>query len=177
MRKYGLRIGLVFWLTVVWVLLWGTLSAANILGGLAVAILVTVLLPLPVIPVQGRLHPLSMLRLLGRVVLDLIKASTQIAWLTVRPGPPPRSAVVRAPMEVKSDLTLALTAAILTLIPGTMVVDIDQANRVLYVHILDVRPDGAIDEFYRDLRHLEKLLIAAFERVDEWQPAPEGTAP
>lgn len=176
MRKYGLRIGLICWLTVVWVLLWGVLSAANILGGLAVALLITVLLPLPVVPVQGRLHPLSLLRLIGRVIVDLIEASFQVAWLTVRPGPPPHSAVVRAPLAVKSDLTLALTAAILTLIPGTMIIDIDQARRILYVHILDVRPEGAIEDFYRQLAHLEKLVIAAFEREDEWQPVAEEAA-
>ena len=62
-RKYGLRISLACWLTGVWVLLWGTLSPANILAGLAVALLITLLLPLPVVPVQGRLHPLSLLRL------------------------------------------------------------------------------------------------------------------
>nr|WP_159230325.1 Na+/H+ antiporter subunit E [Mycolicibacterium vanbaalenii] len=174
MRKYGLRIGLVCWLTLVWMLLWGVVSVANMLAGIAVALVITVLLPLPVIPVQGRLHPVSLLRLIGRVVVDLIKASTQIAWLTVRPGPPPQSALLRAPMSLKSDLTLALTASILTLVPGTMVVDIDQSQRILYVHVLDVRPKGAIDDFYRQLAHLEKLLIAAFEREHEWQPSREG---
>ena len=176
-RKYGLRVGLICWLTVVWVLLWGTLSAANVLAGFAVALLITVLLPLPVVPVQGRLHPLSLLRLQGRVIVDLVKASVQIAWLTVRPGPPPQSALVRAPLSVKSDLTLSLVAAILTLIPGTMVVDIDQARRILYVHILDVRPEGAIEDFFAQLAHLQKLVIAAFERDHEWQPADEEAAP
>ena len=172
-RRYGLRIGLICWLTAVWVLLWGTLSAANVLAGFVVALLITVLLPLPVVPVQGRVHPLSLLRLQGRVVVDLAKASLQIAWLTVRPGPPPQSAIVRAPLSVKSDLTLSLIASILTLIPGTMVIDIDQARRILYVHVLDVRPEAAIEDFFAQLAHLEKLAIAAFEREHEWQPADE----
>lgn len=176
-RKYGLRISLVCWLTGVWVLLWGTLSPANILAGLAVALLITLLLPLPVVPVQGRLHPLSLLRLQGRVMVDLAKASLQIAWLTVKPGPPPQSAIVRAPLSVKSDLTLSLIASILTLIPGTMVVDIDQARRILYVHVLDVRPERAIEDFFAQLAHLEQLVIAAFEREHEWRPADEEATP
>lgn len=174
MRKYGLRIGLVCWLTLVWMLLWGTLSVANMVAGLAVALLITVLLPLPLVPVQGRLHPLSLLRLIGRIVVDLVKASTVIAWLTVRPGPPPKSALVRTQTSLKSDLTLSLAAAILTLVPGTMVVDIDQARRILYVHILDARPEGSIESFFRQYAHLEKLLIAAFEREHEWQPSRDG---
>ena len=150
-RKYGLRISLVCWLTAVWVLLWGTLSPANILAGLAVALLITLLLPLPVVPVQGRLHPLSLLRLQGRVMVDLAKASLQIAWLTVKPGPPPQSAIVRAPLSVKSDLTLSLIASILTLI--------------------------AIEDFFAQLAHLEQLVIAAFEREHEWRPADEEATP
>ena len=47
MRKITLRIWTLCWLTLVWVLLWGTFSAANILGGLAVALVITLLLPLP----------------------------------------------------------------------------------------------------------------------------------
>lgn len=175
-RWYGVRISLIFWLTAVWVLLWGTVSAANILAGLVVAVLITVLLPLPVVPVQGRLHLLSLLHLLGRVAVDLVKASLQIAWLTVRPGPPPPGALVRAPLSTKSDLTLSLVASILTLIPGTMIIDIDQARRILYVHILDVRKHSAIDDFFAQLAHLEKLIIAAFERADEWRQPTDAEA-
>lgn len=173
-RKWALRAGLLCWLTLVWVMLWGTLTPANVLSGLVVATLITVLLPLPVMPMQGRLHPLSLIRLLLYVAWDLTKASFQIAWLTVRPGGPPKGAILRAEMAVKSDLTLSLAAAILTLIPGTMVVDLDQAGRVLYVHVLNVEPEGAIERFHRDIAYLRKLLIAAFERDEEWRPATEG---
>ena len=80
---------------------------------------------------------------------------------------------MRAPLSVKSDLTLSLIASILTLIPGTMVVDIDQARRILYVHVLDVRPERAIEDFFAQLAHLEQLVIAAFEREHEWRPADQ----
>ena len=42
------------WLMLVWILLWGTFSAANVVSGLAVALVITVLLPLPAVPVEGR---------------------------------------------------------------------------------------------------------------------------
>jgi multicomponent Na+:H+ antiporter subunit E len=64
MRRIVLRVAVICWLTLVWVLLWGTFSAANILSGLAIALLITWLLPLPAVPVEGRVHPLSLLRLL-----------------------------------------------------------------------------------------------------------------
>ena len=39
----------------------GQRHPANIIGGLAVALVITLLLPLPAVPVEGRLHPLSLL--------------------------------------------------------------------------------------------------------------------
>ena len=54
-----LRVSVLAWLVAVWLLLWGTVSVANVLSGLAVALMITLLLPLPAVPVQGKLHPLS----------------------------------------------------------------------------------------------------------------------
>lgn len=60
LRKVALRVWVVCWLVLVWQLLWGDVSAANVLSGLVVALVITVLLPLPPVPIEGRLHPLSL---------------------------------------------------------------------------------------------------------------------
>ena len=88
MRTWMLRIWVLVWLTLVWLLLWGSVSAANVISGLAVALLIIVLLPLPAVPVQGRVHPLSLLWLAANVAWWLVVSSTQVAWLALRPGPP-----------------------------------------------------------------------------------------
>ena len=67
MRRYALRVWMVCSLILVWILLWGTVSPANILSGLAIALVITLLLPLPVVPVEGRVHLLSLLRLIAQV--------------------------------------------------------------------------------------------------------------
>ena len=58
MRQWLPRAGMLCWLTAVWILLWGNIPVANILGGLAVGLLITLMLPLPQVLVAGRLHPL-----------------------------------------------------------------------------------------------------------------------
>lgn len=171
MRRHVLRIWTLCWLVLVWILLWGTLSAANILSGLAVALLITVLLPLPVVPVEGRVHPLALLRLLVVVAYELVLSSLQVAWLAIRPGPPPRSAVLRARLAIKSDLVLALAVNIITLIPGSMVLEIDQERRLIYVHVIDVGSDRAVTRFYRQIEQMERLLVATFERDADWKPS------
>src|SRR4029077_14130962 len=65
MRRVVLQAWVLFWLMLVWILLWGTVSAANIISGLAVALVITLLLPLPVVPIEGRVHPVSLCRLIG----------------------------------------------------------------------------------------------------------------
>ena len=163
MRWWALRAWMLGWLMLVWVLLWGNVSAANILGGLAIAVLITVLLPLPVVPVEGRLHPASFAKLLIVVGWYLVLSSLQVAWLAIKPGPPPLSAVLRVSFAVKSDLVLALGVNAINLTPGTMVLEIDRDRRLLYVHVLDVGPPRAINRFYHEVAQLQRLLIAAFE--------------
>jgi multicomponent Na+:H+ antiporter subunit E len=172
MRTLTLRIWTLVWLTLVWLLLWGTVSVANVLSGLIVALGITLLLPLPSVPVQGRLHPLSLLWLTLHVAWWLVQSSVQVAWLAIRPGRPPLSAVLRGHLALKSDLVLALAVNVMNLTPGTIVLEIDQARRLVYVHVLDVGNERAVERFYRQIAQLEQLMIAAFERDSEWQPAP-----
>ena len=170
-RRWALREWVMCWLMLVWVLLWGTVSAANILSGFAIALLITVLLPLPVVPVEGRLHPVSLAKQLIVVGWYLVVSSLQVAWLAIKPAPPPLSAVLRVRFAVKSDLVLALGVNAINLTPGTMVLEIDRDRRLLYVHVLGVGSSRAVDRFYHEVAQLERLLIASFER--DWKPAAE----
>jgi multicomponent Na+:H+ antiporter subunit E len=173
MRRVALRVWILIWLTLVWILLWGTISAANIISGLAVAVVITVLLPLPAVPVEGRVHPASLLRLIAFVAYELLLSSLQVAWLAIKPAPPPLSAVLRAPLAIKSDLVLALAVNIITLTPGSVVLEIDQVRRLIYVHVIDVGSDRAVKRFYHQVSQIERLLIATFEREADWRPSNE----
>ncbi|ADG80295.1 Cation antiporter OS=Tsukamurella paurometabola (strain ATCC 8368 / DSM / CCUG 35730 / CIP 100753/ JCM 10117 / KCTC 9821 / NBRC 16120 / NCIMB 702349 /NCTC 13040) OX=521096 GN=Tpau_3717 PE=3 SV=1 [Tsukamurella paurometabola] len=160
------------WLDAVWVMLWGRITPGNIAAGLLVGAAILLLLPLPPVPVEGRVHIGSLLKLVIVFVGDMIKSSVQVAWLALRPGPPPMSAVLRAKVEVKSDLVLTLLVDMMNLIPGTMVLDIDTKRRLLYVHVVDVSSEKAVRQFYRSTARLERLCISAFERDNEWHASP-----
>ncbi|OHT81257.1 Na+/H+ antiporter subunit E [Mycobacteroides saopaulense] len=169
-REVALRAWTLVWLMLVWTMLWGNFSLANTITGLLVALVVTVLLPMPRLPVEGRLHVASMVRLAFTVAWYMVLSSLQVAWLAIRPGPPPLSAVLRAQVSVKSDLVMALLMNTLTIIPGSVVLEIDQERRLAYVHVLDVGSPKAVASFYAQLRQLEKLFISAFERDVDWHP-------
>lgn len=168
-RKLTLRIWTLLWLTFVWILLWGTVSVANVLSGLTIALVITLLLPLPAVPVEGRLRPWSFVVLVAYVSWSLVVSSTQVAWLAIKPGALPPTAVLRAHLNIKSDLVLALAVNVLNLIPGSIVLEIDQTRRLIYVHVIDVGSQRAVDRFYRQTAMVERLMVAAFERDADWQ--------
>jgi multicomponent Na+:H+ antiporter subunit E len=174
-RPLALRLFSVSALATVWVLLWGRVTVPNIIMGVVVAVVITVLLPVPPVPVQGRVHPVALVKLIGLFSWYLVESSIQLMWLAIRPGPPPLTGVLRVPMSIKSDLVLVLASSITTLIPGSMVLEIDQVRRILYCHVIDVGSAKAVERFYHQAAQVERLLIAAFERDEEWLPVG-GTA-
>ncbi|MCZ4561569.1 Na+/H+ antiporter subunit E [Rhodococcus sp. IEGM 1401] len=171
-RSLLLRLWTLAWLTAIWVLLWGNVSAANILGGIAVGLLIMVLLPLPRVPVEGRIHVFSLVKLAVVFLYYAMESSFSVAWLAIRPKAPPVTGVLRCRIAIKSDLVLTLFVDAMNLVPGTMVLEIDRTRRLLYVHVLDMGTQKAVDGFYAYVRNLEKLFIAAFERDSDWKPSP-----
>lgn len=174
MRAVALRLFSVSALATVWVLLWGRVTIPNILTGVVVAVAIMVLLPVPPVPVRGRVHLVPLLKLLGLFCWYLVTSSAQLMWLAVKPGPPPKMGVLRVQLSIKSDLVLVLASAITTLLPGSVVLEIDQVRRILYCHVIDVGSAQAVERFHHQAAQVERLLIAAFERDDEWLSAEES---
>ncbi|MFI9638697.1 Na+/H+ antiporter subunit E [Micromonospora sp. NPDC051925] len=154
-------------LVTVWVLLWGTLSWANVLGGLVVALVVLTVFPLPPVTFAGRLHPLPLLRFTLRFLRDLVVASVQIAALALRFGHTPRGAIIAVPLRVRSDLNLTLTGEALSLVPGSLIVEADRDTGTLYVHVLGVRTRDEVEQFRHGVLELEARLIEAIGSAQE----------
>ena len=155
------NVPLLLWLVLVWNLLWGTWSWANLLSGLVVAVLVTLLLPLP--PVVGGMR----LRLLPAVVyfywffVDLVLSGAQVVWLAFAPGKP-RGAIIAVPVRTDNDLLLTMLAETLCLIPGSIVLELDRERQVLGLHLLHVRDAAAIAEQKRRVLVEEERIVRAF---------------
>ncbi|MFG1672592.1 Na+/H+ antiporter subunit E [Micromonospora sp. NPDC049282] len=130
------------WLVVAWLLLWGDVSWGNLLTGLVVGAAVLYFFPLPPVTFGGRLRPGPLLVFAGTFVAELVSASVHVAAVALRPGYRPRGGIIAVPLRVRTDLNLTLTAEVISLVPGTLILDVDRARGVLYVHVLDVRgPD------------------------------------
>ena len=162
MRRLTRHPVLLVWLTAVWVGLWGSVTAANVLGGLGVAVLLLLALPLTDVPDEGRVQPLGMLRFAGHFAVDLVQASVQVAVLVLRPRRPLRQAVLAVPVRGASDRLLTLLANAISLTPGTLTLEVDRPRSTLYVHVVDVAPGPAGVERARDaILEVERLAVLA----------------
>lgn len=168
------RVLRVLWLTLVWVLLWGTFSWANLLGGLAVAIGVLVLFPLPAVSSGGCLRPLALLRVVLGVARDLAVSSVQVAWQSVCPGPPIRSSIVAVEVPEDSELLMALLVECLSLVPGSVVVDASAPDRTLWAHVLGADDEAAVERFRRQAARLVADLMAAGVHRVRVEPEASG---
>ncbi|MBY8874538.1 Na+/H+ antiporter subunit E [Micromonospora sp. PLK6-60] len=172
------RVVAVTGLATMWVLLWGTLSWANVINGLVVAAVLVVVFPLPPVTFAGRIRPVGLLRFVLRFLLDLVVASAQIAWLAVRFGHTPHAAIIAVRLRVNSDLNLTLTAEALSLVPGSLILEADRGTGTLYVHVLGVRTPAEVERFRDGVLDLEARIIAAIGSAEELRtldrPAPTG---
>jgi multicomponent Na+:H+ antiporter subunit E len=169
-------------MVLIWNLLWGRFTLGNLVGGAAVAAAVLTFFPLPPVTLESRLRPGPLLRLAVRFAAQLVGASVHVAWVAVRPGYRPRSAIIAVPLRVRTDLNLALTAEVLTLVPGSLIVDVDRGAGLLYVHVLDVRGAEDLARTRQRVQDLERRIVRAIGSPAELRllaapPATEkGTA-
>jgi multicomponent Na+:H+ antiporter subunit E len=165
-------------LLAVWMLLWGVLSWANLISGLLVAAVVLAVFPLPPVTLTGRPRPLGLLRFALRFVADLVRASAQLSWLAFRFGHQPRSAIIQVPLRVRSDLVLTLTGEAVSLVPGSLIVDTDQASTTLYIHVIGVPDRAAVERFRRTVYEVEARIVRAIgsdEQVQQLDVEPHDS--
>ena len=158
------RVLSVVWLVLVWVALWGSLTWANVLGGLLVALLAIWMVPLRPASTRVGRHPLAAIRLSFYFLWELIKASAIVAWEVVTPWDRTAPAVIAVRLDTNSPGILTTVANMVSMTPGTLTLDVDPATRTLYVHILH-----SDESVVAGIRKLERLVAAAFGPPTERQ--------
>jgi multicomponent Na+:H+ antiporter subunit E len=167
-HRYGIgALPAVLWLTLVWVLLWGTFTPASIMGGVVVAVLVTALFRLP--PATDRL-PVRPLRVAGLALFllwDIVVSGAEVSWQVLRYGPRARAAIMEVPLITSSDRVVTVMASALSLTPGTMALQIDHDHDVWYVYALGPRDHAAVERARRRVVDMQRRVLAALGSPDE----------
>jgi multicomponent Na+:H+ antiporter subunit E len=152
----------VVWLVVLWLLLWGRISPGLVASGLVVALVAIALFPLPPIAIEGRPRPIPVLRFLLRFAWDVVRASVGVASLAFRRDQEAPTAVIGVELVTRSDLMLTLVAEVLSLVPGSLVVEVDRTGSILYLHLIGVRDRAQVERERARARETEARMIRAF---------------
>jgi multicomponent Na+:H+ antiporter subunit E len=157
-----LQLPLLVALVALWALLWGSLSPLTLISGIVVALVLTRMFYLPPVALSGRFNLLWFAVFAGTFVLDLVVASFQVAFQALNPRFHPRPSIVAVQLHTKNDLVLSLTAMATTLVPGTLVVEIDRERGIVYQHALNTRDLAEVAKVRRHTLAYERRLVLAF---------------
>ena len=150
---------LILWLVVVWGALWGDWSPGNLVFGLILALLVTRLLTLPPVRLSGRFNVVHFALFVVSFVWQVAKASVHVFRVAVTQGPRVRNAVLRVPLRQNNDLLMTAVGRTMALIPGSLVVEVDRGNGILYFHVLDIATREQAEAFRRSALDIEAAWI------------------
>ena len=174
---------LILWLTILWILLWGDVSAANVLGGFVVAIAVVLVARLDSASLRPTyFRPWWALRYVAHVIWQLLTANLRLAYEILTPQDHTFTGIIAVPIRGGSDAVVNLVANSITLTPGTMTIDVKRHDRpapvpggigheltagaTLYVHGMFMQDVEAVRH---DILRLEALALHAFGSNEEYE--------
>lgn len=160
-QKISLRqeLPLLIWLVVVWGALWRDFSPGNLVFGLILSLLVTRIFYLPPVQLSGRFNIFYALGFAFIFLWRVAAASVEVTIVALFRGPRTRNAVIAVQLRSHSDLMMTATGHVVSLIPGSLVVEVDRSTSTLYLHTLDVDSVESAEQVREQVRGTEAWLI------------------
>jgi multicomponent Na+:H+ antiporter subunit E len=160
-RRISLRqeLPLLVWLVIVWGALWQDFSPGNLLFGALLSVAVARLFYLPPVELSGRFNILYAIPFALVFLAKVVAASAQLLYLAVARGPKVTNAVVAVPLRSRQDLLVTATGHVISLIPGSLVVEVDRSTSTLYLHALNISSAQEVENLKSEVRSIEAGLI------------------
>ncbi|SBS72863.1 Na+/H+ antiporter subunit E [uncultured Microbacterium sp.] len=149
------------WLVALWMLLWAQFTVLSLLTGIVVAIFVTRIFRLPPVELSGRVNLWWGFVFVAEFLLSLVRGSLLVAWQVLNPAHYPGTAIIAVPLVTDDDLIMTHVGVTASLIPGSLIVDVDRDRRILYLHIIGVRDAEDIEAQRRSVMHWERRIVRA----------------
>ena len=140
-----------------WIFLTGSLDVLNYLFGFFVGYLVIALIHNLVPALQG--YPQRLPRFfafLGYFIRELVQANIKVAIDIVTPPWHMKPGVVRFEVSNLNDLEIATLSNLISLTPGTLVLDVSEDKSTLFVHAMFLDDE---EQVQNDLQQLEQRLL------------------
>lgn len=173
--KKRISVFITIWLFAVWMLLFASIDPLTVCGGLFVALLVQLVFPLPHSGFFSRLEFLPTVLLLGFFLRDVILAALVVARAILTDAMRQlfkfssstiEGAVVTVPLKCNQEIVLAMTAGMINLIPGTIVLELDVITPAMTLHVFDINKAGGLERVAREVQEQEARLIRCFTGLE-----------
>lgn len=153
---------LVLGLTTFWLMLQQTLQPAQILLGLALAVLLA-WASSTLRPLRARLRRVDLAAALALVVIrEIVKSNFAVGKIVLGlSGRERRSGFVEIPLELRDPHGLAVLAIIITSTPGTVWSGLSKDGGCLTLHVLDIKDERESVRYIK--HHFERPLMRIFE--------------
>lgn len=170
------KLPLLVWLVVVWGALWQDFSVGNLAFGALIALGVSQALYLPPVELSGRFNVLRAVVLLFWFLKEITVASFQVLFWAIAKGPRIRNAVIAVPLRSPSDLLMTAVGHVLSLIPGSLVVEVDRGTATLYVHAMNAPTPESVEKIRSGIQDIEARLIQVMGTKEELAALKEERA-
>ena len=169
------------WLIALWMLLWGQFTVLAAVTGLVVALFVTRVFRLPPVELSGRVNLWYGAAFVVMFFFSVLRGSLLVAWQTINLARYPGTAIIAVPLRTDDDLIMAHVGVTASLIPGSLIVDVDRDRRILYLHVIGVSSDRDVEAQRASVQRWEGRIVRAVgsrAQLDAIRrtPAPRGGA-
>jgi multicomponent Na+:H+ antiporter subunit E len=152
---------------IIWILLNLPLDVQNIIVGILVSLLATLFVGDFFTQRPHKFfHPFRYFWFLVYIPLfvwECLKANIDVAFRVIHPKRPINPGIVKVKTSLRSDTALTFLANSITLTPGTLTVDVDKENGILYVHWINVKSQNIETATKYIVERFEKILRRIFE--------------
>jgi multicomponent K+:H+ antiporter subunit E len=131
-------------LTLLWLLLANQLSVGHLLLGAFLGWAIALLAGGFWVAVQPVAKPLTLIRFLLLVLMDIVTANIEVARRILGPQAKLHPGFVVVPLELRDEVGLIMLTSIISLTPGTVSADISDDRHSLLLHCLDVTDPQAL---------------------------------
>jgi multicomponent Na+:H+ antiporter subunit E len=123
---------------------------------------------------SGRFHLGRALVFVAWFLWQVLLGSFQVLWVALSQGRRVHNAVVRVPLRSRDDFLLTVAGHVTSLIPGSLVVEVDRRHSVLYLHVINVSTREQADAFRTSVLRTEERLVRIMGSAEDQDRVAAG---
>lgn len=121
-------------LTLIWIALTGSFTYGNLLFGFMISFFVLWIISRNSEDKRYFTIAFKIISFFFFFLYEMLKANIQVAYEVMSSGFQMKPGIIRLELEARTDMEITLLASLISLTPGTLVLDISDDRKVMYVH-------------------------------------------